>query len=256
MAKQPPLQTTMDLDDVQHPAPPSPPSDSCNALVDPPPPYPSRERRTRTARPNRRPIQRIQTTLQHQQRNAQAPSTDSHSDYEARASPQALLTPHPFSAYDGEFEPTETTPFLGPLSSSPRGGPRRLLGRPRSLSHMSTISAAPSLAHTVFSLFQTEDDDDADFSGSLEERALLSPRDYTNDNHHVGEPVSRAHGIFSLRMWQRYFRPLVRKAYYKSLFHLLVLNFPFALVAWVYLFVFTLVCIFPYSLSRTGVFLV
>jgi len=31
-----------------------------------------------------------------------------------------------------------------------------------------------------------------------------------------------------------------RKAYYLAVFHLLVVNFPFALLAWVYLFVFTL----------------
>jgi len=31
-----------------------------------------------------------------------------------------------------------------------------------------------------------------------------------------------------------------RKAYYSAAFHLLVVNFPFALLAWVYLFVFTL----------------
>jgi len=40
---------------------------------------------------------------------------------------------------------------------------------------------------------------------------------------------------------KRYFRPMGRKAYYSAVFHLLVVNFPFALLAWVYLFVFTLV---------------
>jgi hypothetical protein len=30
-----------------------------------------------------------------------------------------------------------------------------------------------------------------------------------------------------------------------ALFHLLVLNFPYALAAWIYLFVFTLVSVFP-----------
>lgn len=50
--------------------------------------------------------------------------------------------------------------------------------------------------------------------------------------------------VESLGLWariQRYFRPMGRKAYYLAAFHLLVLNFPFALLAWVYLFVFTLV---------------
>ena len=41
--------------------------------------------------------------------------------------------------------------------------------------------------------------------------------------------------------WRRYFRPMVRTVYLGALFHLLVLNFPFALVAWINLFVFTLV---------------
>jgi len=40
---------------------------------------------------------------------------------------------------------------------------------------------------------------------------------------------------------KRYFRPMGRMAYYSAVFHLLVVNFPFALLAWVYLFVFTLV---------------
>ena len=40
---------------------------------------------------------------------------------------------------------------------------------------------------------------------------------------------------------KRYFRPMGRKAYYFAVFHLLVVNFPFALLAWLYLFVFTLV---------------
>ncbi|KAF8557669.1 hypothetical protein OG21DRAFT_1505165 [Imleria badia] len=32
-----------------------------------------------------------------------------------------------------------------------------------------------------------------------------------------------------------------RRAYHAALFHLMVLNFPYALIAWIYLFVFTLV---------------
>ncbi|KAF8634305.1 hypothetical protein AX17_004257 [Amanita inopinata Kibby_2008] len=54
-----------------------------------------------------------------------------------------------------------------------------------------------------------------------------------------GKVRNRA-GFFSVVGWRRYFRPLSRKSYYRALFHLLVLNFPYALVAWVYLFVFTL----------------
>lgn len=31
-----------------------------------------------------------------------------------------------------------------------------------------------------------------------------------------------------------------RRAYHAAVFHLMVINFPYALIAWVYLFVFTL----------------
>jgi hypothetical protein len=40
---------------------------------------------------------------------------------------------------------------------------------------------------------------------------------------------------------RKYFRPLFRRKYYKALFHLCILNFPFALIVWIYLFVGTLV---------------
>jgi len=40
--------------------------------------------------------------------------------------------------------------------------------------------------------------------------------------------------------WKSYFRPIGRRAYWAALLHLLVFNFPFALFAWIYLFVFTL----------------
>jgi len=40
---------------------------------------------------------------------------------------------------------------------------------------------------------------------------------------------------------KRYFRPMKQSAYYAALFHLLVINFPIAIVAWVYLFLATFV---------------
>ncbi|KIJ40906.1 hypothetical protein M422DRAFT_32020 [Sphaerobolus stellatus SS14] len=43
---------------------------------------------------------------------------------------------------------------------------------------------------------------------------------------------------FSTRV-RRYFRPLIRKAYYAALFHLLLINIPYEILAWVYLFVGT-----------------
>ncbi|KAF8907944.1 hypothetical protein CPB84DRAFT_1768228 [Gymnopilus junonius] len=95
------------------------------------------------------------------------------------------------------------------------------------------MSTAPSLAHTVLSLFQTEDE------------PLFVEDGYDGTPLPIGEGVGRVagqrhkRGLFSLVTWRRYFRPLTTKAYYDSLFHLAVLNFPYALVAWVYLFVFT-----------------
>ena len=44
-----------------------------------------------------------------------------------------------------------------------------------------------------------------------------------------------------MQRWRRYFRPLGRRAYYSAVFHLVVLNFPYALAAWLFIFVFTLV---------------
>jgi hypothetical protein len=41
--------------------------------------------------------------------------------------------------------------------------------------------------------------------------------------------------------WRRYWRPLGDGACWRALAHLLLLNFPYALCAWVYLFVFTVV---------------
>lgn len=54
---------------------------------------------------------------------------------------------------------------------------------------------------------------------------------------------SRLAGVQTKRrgMLARYFRPMVKRAYYSALFHLLILNFPYALAAWLYLFIFTLV---------------
>ncbi|KAI4522287.1 hypothetical protein GGG16DRAFT_94637 [Schizophyllum commune] len=185
---------------------------------DPPPPYPSREHRTRRARANRH-LQRISTAGSGNDSTA----PESHSDNEARQSPYPL---------DGDsIDATETTPFLSP--SSPRTSHRNYSGRPRSLSHSTVFSAnsiAPSLAQTVVSLFDTDD--------TLEggDDTLIS----TPPNDAPQPTADRREGLLSRRTWQRYFRPLSQWTYYKSLLHLLVFNFPYALAAWVYLFVFTL----------------
>ncbi|PBK95267.1 hypothetical protein ARMGADRAFT_1163883 [Armillaria gallica] len=96
--------------------------------------------------------------------------------------------------------PNETTPFLT---------------RPRSLSHgslLSSISASPSLGQTMVTMFDESDPD--------------------QDNQNDGCALPQT-------TWS-YFRPLKKKVYYMSLFHLAVINFPYALLTWVFLFVFTL----------------
>ncbi|KAL0957040.1 hypothetical protein HGRIS_003140 [Hohenbuehelia grisea] len=198
--------------------------DSCPPITrDPPPPYPSTSRRSRRSRRNQ------------QSRHTQFSSGDSHSDPDATASPQGLRSSHPFpySTEDEGREPSETTPFLASVSLN-----HRYSGRPRAFSHASTVissaSAAPSLAHTLLSIFNPDDD----------EETIPSELDEQNRVLVMGEDeacvTSRPRGIFSRQAWGRYFRPMTRKAYYMSLFHLLVVNFPFGLVAWVYLFVGTL----------------
>lgn len=228
--------------------PPSPPplhSESCGPLInDPPPPYPSRERRARATRSSRR-GQRLTSTS-----HAQLSSTDSHSDYEVLASPQAPASSILFVEPEGDVEPTENTPLLVPPPSSPT----RLLGRPRTLSHTSTIlsseSASPSLAQTVFSLFQTEGESDMNYIGDdFEDRLLLSHEERILPDC-LSEAQRRRSHPFSIRALKRYFCPLWQGVYYKPLFHLVVMNFPYALAAWVYLFIFTLVRrFFPSSLS-------
>ncbi|KAG9044992.1 hypothetical protein FS837_007218 [Tulasnella sp. UAMH 9824] len=58
-------------------------------------------------------------------------------------------------------------------------------------------------------------------------------------------PVELAENASSLARWRYhlkwYFRPLFKKKYWMPALHLMVINFPFALAAWVYLFVGTLV---------------
>ncbi|KAJ7671202.1 hypothetical protein B0H17DRAFT_1085240 [Mycena rosella] len=193
------------------PPPITPPSPPAAELNDPPPPYPSRGRRSR--RPNRRQIQ----TSHH----GQFSSTDSHSDYEALNSPQ------PASPTEGDQEATETTPFLSA---------RRVVTRPRSESFPSMVSSAsvaPSLAQTVASIFHAHDDEDE-----------FGPDDGPQDGllfsaGEIPEDTSRPEGFWSRRAWRRYFRPMTRKVYYRALFHLYVLNFPFALAAFLFTVVFT-----------------
>ncbi|KIM75745.1 hypothetical protein PILCRDRAFT_78548, partial [Piloderma croceum F 1598] len=112
---------------------------------------------------------------------------------------------------------------------------------------VSYASAASSLAQTVISLFQEESDEEGDGgAGTVGETTdveydVLSDIDRPGDCEQDYDPAQRRqYSLFSRRAWKRYFRPMTRRVYYMALFHLLVLNFPYALAAWVYLFVFTL----------------
>ncbi|KAI0829756.1 hypothetical protein BC628DRAFT_1358572 [Trametes gibbosa] len=222
---------------------------------DPPPPYPS-ARRARQARTGRR------------RRNAPDASDYSHlhppsHEYDvstiAPASQQYVL--------DGpdDTDPTETTPFLSPNPNSPRSMlPPGTITRRRTLSLTSTLrssaSLAPSFAHTVLSAFHPErdsdldpdcrDEDDLEEEGEDDEFDSPVVRDYDPQQRAFAAELSGYTQRHAQRQqqqasagarWRRYFRPLGRRAYYSALFHLLFINFPYALLSWVFLFVFTLV---------------
>ncbi|KIK05224.1 hypothetical protein K443DRAFT_368038 [Laccaria amethystina LaAM-08-1] len=188
-----------------------------NVITDPPPPYPL-PRRQRTGR-SRRGRLRTQHLL-----HGQMASADSYSDPDTLTSAQSNARTF---EDDEEVHATETTPFLS-LSDSPTSTSHQVGGRPRSYSHGSTMSAAPSLARTVLSLFVTEDG--SPFGDEVHLSSVSHP-----DGHVVSEHTRRDNGF----SWKAYFRPVRRAVYWRSLLHLALLNFPFALAAWVYLFVFT-----------------
>lgn len=230
---------------------------------DPPPPYPS-GRRTRQARSGRR------------RRNA--PDTSEHSHVQAPSDEYETPPVAPGSLHCGpegldDPDATETTPLLSPNPNSPRALlPSGTMHRRRTLSLTSTLhsstSLAPSFAQTLFSAFHPERDSDLDpecreeDSGEHEELEpeLESPlvRDYDPQQRAFAADLSgyahrhaqRQQPLSAGARWRRYFQPLGRRAYYSALLHLLVLNFPYALVAWIFLFVFTLVRAFPFVPSR------
>ncbi|KAF9263820.1 hypothetical protein L218DRAFT_1076982 [Marasmius fiardii PR-910] len=142
----------------------------------------------------------------------------------------------------------------------------------------SSVSVAPSLSQTVASLFQTEYDSDYEGEDDDDNR-LGEGGDSSTDDSHDRPRATRTHGghqydslptttngrftvdeddedqvgsrnsklscwkrnkLFSKYWWRRYYHPFTRKPYYDAFIHLAVINFPFALLAWVYLFVFTL----------------
>ena len=195
--------STSTLVGVALPKPPTPPPTveaipesavpTAPAVADPPPPYPSRDRRSRAERARLR-------------RAAQLSAESGGGTLRVFVDPltRTQSESSPLSAEDG----TETTPLLSP---------RR---RPRTLSHSTGVSTH-SIAQTVVSLFGADDVD--------------------ADENAVGVDGHEAVASSSRRSMKRYFRPLIRRAYYKPLVHLLIINFPYALCAFVYLFVGTLV---------------
>ena len=186
--------------------------DIANIPHDPPPPYPSRDRRHR-----RRRIA-VETSIADSEDVNFPGSTHAH------------------------WHADETTPLLG-VSSPTR--------RPRTMSLSSAASISPSLAQTVVSAFRMDLDSDAEDEdetshGPSADSALPDDR-LTNA---PGIARGRARGCRA--RWRHYFRPIGRRAYWSALIHLLLFNFPYALFAWIYLFVFTLVSyfFFPAQLSE------
>jgi len=172
-------------------------------INDPPPPYPSPERRSRILRMPRR----------------HRPSVGPDALAEQPTSPS--LHPHFFTASDG---PSETTPLL---QSSPR--------LHRANSHASTLVSSSSFTQTVLS-FCRDSEDESDVN------ILEGPggeQDAVAGDGQARNPA-RSRRSHYRRTWARYFRPMGRKAYHAAVFHLMVVNFPYALIAWIYLFVFTL----------------
>ncbi|KZT71651.1 hypothetical protein DAEQUDRAFT_763516 [Daedalea quercina L-15889] len=224
---------------------------------DPPPPYPSQERRTRTPRTGRR-----RRTLEQASENASHGLAISSGGTEHDGFPPTIH--QQFESDDQDGDATETTPLLVPSGSLPRIQariPPGIMGRQRTLSITSTVrsttSVAPSLAQTVLSAFNPERDCDVDAdcnshqdsgesadsspldSPTLRQSGPLDEQQRAFVAELIGQRVDRRRDFSWSARWRRYCRPLSKRAYYASLFHLLVLNFPYALLAWIYLFVFT-----------------
>ncbi|KAJ3749674.1 hypothetical protein DFH05DRAFT_1533392 [Lentinula detonsa] len=187
-------------------------------LNDPPPPYPSSSHRTRLVHVNRG-TRSIRRDSQQQQRSQVVPPTESdiHEPHQ-RSVIRAFVVEDPT-----EDAASETTPLLGGINSGYPESPSSTSHlRPRSLSQSSINSFAPSLA----SIAQTA------WVRSLSTGVGLPNLNQTTHPPRIILSSTQAR-------WARYFRPLTRPVYWRSLTHLVLVNFPFALAAWVYLFVFT-----------------
>ena len=199
-------------------------------ISDPPPPYPSRERRSRRSR-----------------RHARGYSAVTESDVEGPRRVHAYSPPEEAAAE----EAGETTPLLQAV-------PRAAVRRQRTVSQSTGASVSPSLAQTVVSAFRIELDSDLDYDGEDDERegddwgrieGAESGRgrrvplavDGERAERLGGEGLSRRRRVRYRTKLKLYWHPVVRRAYWAALFHLVVLNFPYALIAALFLFVFTLV---------------
>ncbi len=113
----------------------------------------------------------------------------------------------------------------------------------------STISGSPSLAQTVFTFFEDVDVDSEDEhcgEPHLRRRDHFPVADAAAegvDGRALVDGLTGPHRPDWKTKIRRYLRPLRKKVYYMSLVHLLLVNFPMALIAWVSLFVLTLVSV-------------
>ncbi|KAH8977217.1 hypothetical protein EDB86DRAFT_1277228 [Lactarius hatsudake] len=125
-----------------------------------------------------------------------------------------------------------------PCSPSPRlhAAPARCRSRAEPASHR----ASPQ---TVVSAFRI--DLDSDVEDDTEEtrttpHTQTSPPPRPTIHLPTAPAITRRRARGDRSRWRLYFRPMGRSAYWSALLHLLVFNFFYALFAWVYLFVFTL----------------
>lgn len=238
------------------------PSDA--TLHDPPPPYPARERRSRQSRRTRRNANHTQVSSAGTESEGELLGPTVSGGIVVRTQQQQHTFPQSAEvAADETSSPTETTPLLtvpGGASGAVNGAPRRIR-RQRTASQTSTVfsvtSASPSLAQTVVSAFRLEgdsDDEDEEYDGGDESGTRTRRRSGTGDTQEeaadmlgceVGISRRRANNVSQNSSWRRYFRPLWKRSSWAALFHLMILNFPYALVAWIFLFVFTLVSFLP-----------
>ncbi|KAI0033520.1 hypothetical protein K488DRAFT_77869 [Vararia minispora EC-137] len=172
-------------------------------IAEPPPPYPSSPRRARRTRRHHH------SDTDHDHRRAWSDS--------------------------GDDEPNERMPLLGHIPGRPQGGLR-----PRALSQSSAtpsaVSGTPSLAQALRLDLDSDIEDDTE-RYERETEAQTGRDAFEREEDGLAPTAARRRRS---RVWA-YFKPLARRAEWAALFHLFVLNFPYALLAAIFCFVFTLV---------------